>query len=103
MGSAQKCFFISSEAAPQINGYCSSMAKTINMLQHLKQESYILQVDQGIQVFGKLSLASSKVSKTTDTFGAFSNHCVKTPGCSQLLLLDIAMGEYYIFLIRALI
>lgn len=65
--------------------------------------SYVLQVDQGIQVLGKLSSAFFKVSKTTHNFGAFSNRCFKTPGLSQLLLLDTATGDYCIFLIHALI
>lgn len=37
---------LSFTASQQRNGHCSSMAKTVNMLQRLREEQLILQVDQ---------------------------------------------------------
>lgn len=91
------------EALPRRSRHCSSMAKTINMLQCLRQESLSYRWIKQSRCFESCPLPPPRILKLHAIFGAFSNHLVKTPGLSQLLLPDIAMGEYYILFIRALI
>lgn len=79
------------------------MAKTIDMLQRLRQDSLSYRWIKESRCLESCPLLLPRIPKPHTIFGAFSNHRVKTPGRSQLLLLDIATGEYYIFLMRALI
>jgi len=92
-----------SEATPRRSGHCSSMAKRINMLQRLRQESLSYRWIKESRCLESCPLPPPTIPKPHAVFGAFSNHCVKTPGLSQLLVLDIATGEYYIFLTHVLI
>lgn len=78
---------------------CSNMAKMGNMLQHLRQESLSYRWIKESRCLESCPLPPPRIPKSHTNSGAFSNHLVKTPGLSQLLLLDIATGEYYIFLV----
>lgn len=92
-----------SEPIPRRNAHCSSMIKTINTLQPLRQESLSYRWIKQSRCLESCPLPPPRIPKLHTISGAFSNHRVKTPGLSQLLLLDIASGEYYIFLMHALI